>query len=81
MPVLELSWAMLMFFLFAAWIAALVLVVADVVVNKEVGGVAKALWILFVIGVPWVGLVVYLIVHGHGINERSHYRGYARYPR
>jgi len=81
MPVLELSWAMLMFCLFAAWIAALVLVVADVVVNKEVGGVAKALWILFVIGVPWVGLVVYLIVHGHGINERSHSRVFARHPR
>ena len=78
MPVLDLSLAMLMFFLFAAWIAAVVLVIADVFVNKDIGGVAKAFWILVVIAVPWLGVLVYFIAHGRGIDERSRHRGYAR---
>ncbi len=77
MPVLDLFWAMLLFFLHVAWLAALVAVVADILVNRETRGFAKALWILLVILIPWLGVLMYLLVHGHGTAERSDYPGFA----
>src|SRR6478735_258423 len=39
--------------------------------SKDLGGVARTLWVLFVIFVPWLGILVYLIVRGRGMQERQ----------
>jgi hypothetical protein len=70
MPLLDLFWAMLWFFLFFAWIWLLVTVVADIFRSRDMSGWAKALWVLFVIILPWLGVLVYLIARGQEMGER-----------
>jgi hypothetical protein len=70
MPLLDLFWAMLWFFLFFAWIWLLVTVVADIFRSRDLSGWAKALWVLFVVILPWLGVLVYLIARGQEMGER-----------
>ena len=71
MPVLDVLWTMLIFFLFIAWIWVMISVIGDIFRSKDIGGVAKALWMLFVIMLPWLGVLVYLIARGDSMAERS----------
>jgi hypothetical protein len=61
--------SILYFFLFLIWICLLVGVFADVFRSRDLSGVAKALWVLFVIVVPYLGVFVYLIVRGGRLYE------------
>lgn len=70
MPLLDLFWTMLWFFLFVAWIWLLVAVVTDLF-RSEMSGWAKALWSVFVIVLPYLGVFLYLIVNGGRMQERS----------
>lgn len=70
MPLLDLFWAMLWFFLFVIWVWLLFSVFADMF-RSEMSGWAKALWAIFVIVVPFLGVFLYLIVHGGKMQERS----------
>jgi hypothetical protein len=70
MPLFDLFWAMLWFFLFFAWISALISVFADLF-RADMSGWAKALWAVFVIVLPLIGVFMYLIVHGGTMQERS----------
>jgi hypothetical protein len=63
--------ALFEFFLFFAWFMCLFWVLADVFRSKDIGGGAKTLWVIFVIVIPWLGLLVYLIVRGHGMQDRQ----------
>lgn len=63
--------ALFEFFLFFAWIMCLFWVFGDIFRSRDLGGVAKTLWVLFVIFVPALGVLVYLIVRGGGMTERS----------
>jgi signal transduction histidine kinase len=78
MPLLDLFWAMLWFFLFVMWIWVAIAVIADVFRSKDMGGFAKALWVIFVIAIPWLGLLTYLIVRGKGMADRSAQEAQAR---
>jgi hypothetical protein len=69
-PLMNLFWTTLWFFLFVAWITVLVRVIADVFGSSDLSGVAKAFWTLFLILLPWVGVVVYLIVRGDNMQQR-----------
>ena len=71
MPLLDLFWAMMWLFLFVMWVWVAIAVVMDIFRSKDLGGFAKALWVVFVIAIPWVGLIVYLIARGRSIMERS----------
>lgn len=71
MPLLDIFWAMLWFFLFVAWISVLFSVIADLFRNQEMGGVAKAIWVVFLILVPWLGVLLYVITQGKGMAERQ----------
>ena len=71
MPVLDVLWTMLIFFLFIAWIWVLISVIADIFRSKDLGGFAKALWVIFVILIPWLGVLVYLIARGDSMAQRS----------
>ena len=63
--------AMLEFFLFFAWIMCLFWIFGDIFRSRDLGGVAKTLWVLFVILIPWLGILVYLIARGKGMHERQ----------
>ena len=63
--------AMFEFFIFFAWFMSLFWVFGDLFRSRDLGGWAKTLWSLFLIVLPIVGMLVYLIVRGHGMTERS----------
>ena len=63
--------AMFEFFLFFAWFMCLFWVLGDVFRSKDLGGGGKTLWVIFVIVIPWLGILVYLIARGHGMQERQ----------
>src|SRR3954470_33168 len=63
--------ALFEFFLFFAWIMCLFWVFGDIFRSRDIGGGAKTLWVLFVILIPWLGILVYVLVRGHGMQERQ----------
>jgi len=63
--------ALLEFFLFFAWLMCLFSVLGDIFRSRDLGGGAKTFWVLFVIIIPWVGILVYLIARGKGMHERQ----------
>jgi lysylphosphatidylglycerol synthetase-like protein (DUF2156 family) len=71
MPLFDLFWAMLWFFLFFIWIWLLISVFSDVFRSRDLGGFAKAMWIIFMILLPYLGVFVYLIARGSGMTERN----------
>jgi hypothetical protein len=71
MPLLDLFWTMLMLFLWFAWIWVVISVVMDIFRSDDMGGAAKALWTIFVIALPWLGVLIYLIARGDGMSARA----------
>jgi hypothetical protein len=67
----QVFWSMLWFFLFFIWIWLLITVFADIFRSDDLGGFAKALWVIFVILVPYLGVFVYLIARGHKMGEHA----------
>ena len=63
--------SMLWFFLFFIWIWLLIMVFADIFRSHDMGGWAKALWVIFVIFLPYLGVFVYLIARGHKMAEHA----------
>ncbi|GAB3790963.1 SHOCT domain-containing protein [Nocardioides ungokensis] len=63
--------ALFEFFLFFAWFMCLYWVLSDIFRSKDLGGGMKTLWVIFVIVIPWLGILVYLIARGHGMHERQ----------
>ena len=63
--------ALFEFFLFFAWFMCLFWVLGDIFRSKDLGGGAKTMWVIFVIIIPWLGILVYLIARGHGMHERQ----------
>src|ERR1700685_2135516 len=70
-PVLDAFLTMLYFFLFIIWIWLLIMVFMDVFRSHDMGGVAKALWVIFIIVLPFLGVFVYLIARGGKMHERQ----------
>ncbi len=63
--------ALFEFFLFFAWFMCLFWVLGDIFRSKDLGGGAKTFWIIFVIIIPWLGILVYVIARGKGMQERQ----------
>ena len=63
--------ALFEFFLFFAWFMCLFWIFGDIFRSKDLGGGSKTFWVLFVILVPWLGILVYLIARGKGMHERQ----------
>jgi hypothetical protein len=63
--------ALFEFFIFFAWFMCLWWVFGDLFRSRDLGGGAKTLWTLFIIILPIVGMLVYLIARGHGMTERG----------
>jgi hypothetical protein len=63
--------SMLWFFLFFIWIWLLIVVFSDIFRSHDLGGWAKALWTIFVIIFPYLGVFVYLIARGGKMQEHA----------
>ena len=67
----QVLWSMIWFTLFFIWIWILITVFADIFRSHDLGGFAKTIWIIFVIVLPYLGVFVYLIARGKGMQERN----------
>jgi type VI protein secretion system component VasK len=70
-PLLNVFWTILEIFLWVIWIWILIWVFIDIFRSRDLSGWAKALWFLFVLFIPLVGVLVYLIVRGGSMHERA----------
>ena len=70
-PFLEILWTMLIFFLWVMWFWLLIVIIGDVFRRRDIGGGHKALWIVFIIVIPFLGVLVYLIAQHDGMRDRS----------
>lgn len=58
-------------FLFFAWFMCLFWIFSDIFRSRDIGGGVKTFWVIFVIILPLLGILIYLIVRGHGMQERQ----------
>jgi hypothetical protein len=70
-PFLDLFWTMIIFFVWIIWIWILISILADVFRRRDIGGGSKVLWTLFVIFLPFLGVLIYLLTQHDGMAERS----------
>jgi len=71
MPILDFFWTMMIFFLWIIWIWLLITVFIDVFRDKGLNGFAKAAWVLFLIILPLLGVLIYLIARGDAMRDRQ----------
>ena len=70
-PFLEFLWAMIVFFAWVAWIWIAIVCFIDIFRRHDIGGWHKALWVVFIIVAPFLGVLVYLIAQSDQMRERS----------
>jgi Short C-terminal domain/Phospholipase_D-nuclease N-terminal len=70
-PFLDVLWTLIIFFCWVAWIWIVITVFIDLFRRDDVGGWGKAGWVVFVIVLPFLGVLVYLIAQHDGMRERS----------
>ena len=68
---LDVMWTMLVFFAWVIWFWLLITVFADLFRRQDTSGWSKALWIIFVIVLPYLGVLVYLIAEHDGMAKRN----------
>jgi len=69
-PFLDILWTMIIFFAWVVWIWIMIVILTDVFRRGDIGGWAKAAWVVFLIVLPFLGALVYLIAHHDGMAER-----------
>ena len=70
-PFLDVLWTMIVIFAWVIWFWLLITVFADVFRRHDIGGGSKALWIIFVIVLPFLGVLIYLISQNDGMTQRN----------
>ena len=70
-PLLDVFWTIFLFFLWVMWFWILISVFIDIFRSRDLSGGGKALWFLFVLLIPLIGVLVYLIVRGGSMHERA----------
>jgi hypothetical protein len=70
-PLLDVFWTTMWFFLWILWIFLLVRILSDVFRSHDLGGWGKAGWTIFIIILPFLGVLVYLIARGGAMHERD----------
>ena len=69
-PFLDVLWTMILFFFWVAWIWVLIMILSDVFRRKDVGAGKKVLWTIFVIALPFIGVLAYLLINGDEMADR-----------
>ena len=67
----QVLWSILWFFLFLIWIMLFFNVIVDVFRSSDLSGIAKALWVVALIVLPYLGVFIYLIARGDRMHERG----------
>jgi len=70
-PFLDVLWTMILFFAWVAWIWIAITCFTDIFRRHDIGGWHKALWVAFIIVVPFLGVLVYLIAQHDGMRDRN----------
>ena len=70
-PFLNVLWTIIVFFAWFAWIWIAVTCFIDIFRRDDIGGVHKAVWVVFIIVIPFLGVLVYLIAQHDGMRERQ----------
>ncbi|MFL5869899.1 MAG: SHOCT domain-containing protein [Solirubrobacterales bacterium] len=70
-PFLNILWTMILFFAWVAWIWIAITCFVDIFRRNDIDGWGKALWVVFIIVIPFLGVLVYLIAQHDGMRERS----------
>ncbi|MCL4446728.1 MAG: SHOCT domain-containing protein [Actinobacteria bacterium] len=70
-PLLDIFLTMLEFFLFFVWIFLIISIFMDIFRSHDMGGFSKAIWVLFIIILPLLGALIYLLARGGGMHERT----------
>ena len=68
---IDLFWSMLVFFLWFLWIWLLIAIWTDVFRRDDIGGGMKAVWLLFTLVLPFLGVFIYLITQNDGMTQRA----------
>jgi hypothetical protein len=69
-PFLDVFWTMIIFFCWVAWIWTLIMIFSDLFSRHDTSGWSKALWMVFLIVLPFLGVLIYVIANGRGMAER-----------
>jgi hypothetical protein len=77
-PFLNIFWTMIIFFAWVIWIWMMVIILTDVFRRRDISGWAKAAWIVFLIIVPFLAVLIYLIAQHDGMAERNAQQAQAR---
>ncbi len=67
----QVLWSMIWFFLFFIWVWLLIVVFSDIFRSRDLSGWGKALWTIFVIVLPYLGVFGYLVARGHKMHEHA----------
>jgi hypothetical protein len=70
-PFLDVLWTLLIFFAWVIWFWLLITIFADIFRRHDIGGGKKALWVIFVIITPFIGVLIYMIVESKGMADRQ----------
>ncbi len=70
-PLLDVFWTIFLVFLWVMWFWILISVFIDIFRSHDLSGWGKALWFLFVLLIPLVGVLVYLVARGGSMHERA----------
>ena len=69
-PFMDVLWSMIIFFFWVIWIWIVVTVLIDIFRRTDIGGWGKAAWVVFVVILPWLGVLIYLIAQHDGMRDR-----------
>ena len=69
-PLLDIFWTIIIVFAWVAWFWVLIMIISDLFSRHDIGGWGKALWMIFVILLPFLGVFIYLVSQGKGMGER-----------
>jgi hypothetical protein len=70
-PFLNILWTMIIFFAWVIWIWIAITVLVDVFRRHDIGGWHKAAWVVFIIVLPFLGVLIYLISNHDGMRDRN----------
>jgi hypothetical protein len=69
-PFLDVLWTLLVIFAWVMWFWLLIVIISDVFRRQDISGGKKALWLIFLLFVPFIGAFIYVIANGEGMAER-----------
>jgi hypothetical protein len=70
-PFMDILWTMIIFFAWVVWIWIMIVLLTDIFRRRDIGGFAKAAWVIFLIIVPFLAALIYLIAEHDGMAERT----------